>query len=175
MATVQQGPVGRGYERWLGYFHHANDYYTEGLGQRSIGTENICGNKYVDLWLTDGPADRLNGTAYEEELFTNHSLSVIDAHDPAAGAPLFLFHAFHLIHTPLQVPQAYIDRFSFVDNSVRRHYAAMVNYMDEVVGKIVRALKAKGMWGNTLLVASSDNGGPIYETAGANNFPLKVL
>ena len=133
---------------------------------------NICGNKYIDLWDTDAPAARLNGTAYEEELFTNHTLEAIESHD--TSKPLFLFHAFHLIHTPLQVPQEYEDRFKFIDNDQRRKYAAMTFYADEVIGKIQAALVAKEMWQNTLLALSSDNGGPIYKTAGSNNWPLKV-
>jgi hypothetical protein len=51
----------------------------------------------------------------------------------------------------------------------------MVNFADEAVGNVTTALKAKRMWKDTLVVFSSDNGGPIYNngTAGANNYPLK--
>ena len=51
----------------------------------------------------------------------------------------------------------------------------MVNYLDGLIGRVVAALQAKGMWGNTLWVSSADNGGPIYQSgaAGANNFPLR--
>ena len=47
---------------------------------------------------------------------------------------------------------------------------AMVNYLDDVIGEMVNALKARGMWSNTLIVMSSDNGGYL---SGANNYPLK--
>ena len=49
----------------------------------------------------------------------------------------------------------------------------MVNYLDDVVGELVQALKTKGMWDNLLFVVSSDNGGPVNSHAGANNYPLK--
>jgi len=45
--------------------------------------------------------------------------------------------------------------------------------MDEAIGEVVNAIKAKGMWDNTLVVFSSDNGGPVYEPGSANNHPLK--
>lgn len=40
----------------------------------------------------------------------------------------------------------------------RQFYSAMVSYVDMHVGQVVDALKAKGMWDNTLMVVSSDNG-----------------
>ena len=44
----------------------------------------------------------------------------------------------------------------------------------QVVGNVTTQIRAKGsMWQNTLIVMSSDNGGPIYKGAGANNHPLK--
>jgi len=49
----------------------------------------------------------------------------------------------------------------------------MVKYMDDVVGDIVSELKAGDMWNDTLLVFSADNGGPLYITANANNYPLR--
>ena len=73
----------------------------------------------------------------------------------------------------LEVPQSYLNRFSFIDYYLRQIYHAMVTYVDDVVGALVDALKQKGMWDNVLFVASSDNGGPISSSKGANNYPLK--
>eukprot|EP00750_Incisomonas_marina_P027749 INCI6231.4.p1 GENE.INCI6231.4~~INCI6231.4.p1 ORF type:complete len:339 (-),score=69.53 INCI6231.4:293-1309(-) len=168
---------------FLGYYHHANDYYSEGLEYNSIGEINVCDNKFTDLWLTNGPALGMNGTgAYEEEIFRNHTLGIIANHSRnnararATGLdeqPLFLFHAFHLAHSPLQVPEDYLNQFKFIDDVGRRHYAAMVKYLDDVVGDIVAALKTEGMYNNTLIVFSSDNGGPLYVDGNANNYPLR--
>lgn len=171
MATPRHTPIGRGYESWIGYYHHANDYWTEQLPFQAIGAVDVCANRYADLWLDNGPASHLNGTAYEEEFFTNHSLAVIAAHD-ARFAPLFLVHAFHIAHTPLQVPHAYEQRFDFIEYRNRRTYAAMVHYMDGVVGRLVDALRTKGMWERTLLLFTADNGGALYYPASGSNHPL---
>ena len=77
MATYRQTPEGRGYDTFLGYFHHSNDYYTEGLPLSSIGSVNVCENRFTDFWEDNGPAYGKNGTVYEEEMFTNHTLTRI--------------------------------------------------------------------------------------------------
>jgi arylsulfatase I/J len=51
----------------------------------------------------------------------------------------------------------------------------MVNWLDSAVGNVTDLLMAKGMWEDTLVVFTSDNGGPVYwgGTSGANNYPLR--
>ena len=175
MATIQHTPIGRGFDSWLGYFHHANDYFTEGLPLKAIGKLNICFNQFKDLWGPfQGPAKNYTGKGiYEEEIFTNRTLAVIKSHD--ISSPLFLVHSFHLVHTPLEVPTSYLSRFSFIDNEQRKHYSAMTSYMDDQIGIFVKALKAKGedFFNNTLIIFFADNGGAIYNPAGGNNHPLK--
>ena len=167
MATPDHTPQGRGFDTSLNYFSHANDYYTETAGSCEK-------TKIVDLWDTDKPASSLNGTGpdnYEEGLFKERALQIIENHN--ASTPLFLYYAAHIVHRPYQVPDSYLKKFSFIDEQYRRVYLAMVNYLDDVVGEIVDALKKKGLWDNLLFVASSDNGGPERKDFGANNFPLK--
>ena len=116
----------------------------------------------------------MNGTGpdkYEEGLFKERLLQVINNHDPST--PLFLYYAPHIVHAPLQVPDSYTTKFNFIDNGLRQYYHAMVNYLDDVVGELVDAMKKKGMWENTLFAVSSDNGGAEYPGGGANNYPLR--
>ena len=79
-------------------------------------------------------------------------------HNETMG-PLLAFHSAHSIHAPLEVvPDAY-DRFAFIqddDQDHRRRYHAMVWNVDRAVGKIVDALKSKGMYEETLIVVSAD-------------------
>jgi arylsulfatase B len=48
---------------------------------------------------------------------------------------------------------------------------AMVNFVDDRLGDAIAALKARGMWDNTVVAVAADNGGPI--SGGANNFGLR--
>ena len=57
-----------------------------------------------------------------------------------------------------------------------RFFLKIKTKIDAAIGNLTDLLKRKGMWENTVIVFSTDNGGPIYSngTAGANNYPLKV-
>ena len=150
----------------------------------------------TDLWADSAPAWGRNnspacsqaaqeGCVYEDALFTEFAIAEIEAHDPST--PLYLYYAPHAVHDPLEVPTAYLEKFLFINNTARRNYAAMTHYVDEAIGNVTRALQAAGLWETTLLVISSDNGGPVYcggpnwscvhgDTAlsgGANNHPLR--
>jgi arylsulfatase B len=152
------------------YFHHANDYWTQQDDTlcKTHPKKNNDSLPIVDLWATGGPANKLNnswtcsqtnqapGCKYEDEIFVEAVLDFIAAHDPTT--PMFLFWAPHIVHAPLEVPQAFLDKFAYIDTEPRRFYAAMVNFVDTLIGRVVDALKAKGMWDNLLWVSSADNG-----------------
>ena len=87
----------------------------------------------VDLWDTNKPAHGVNGTGpdkYEEGLFKERLLKIVNDHD--TSTPLFLYYAPHIVHKPLEVPDSYTSKFSFIDDIDRQIYHAMVNYLDDV-------------------------------------------
>lgn len=176
-----QMPLSRGFDSFLGYLHSSCDYYDNTLKIESIEVPKACElagiSGIVDLTKNDGPAFGLNGTTWVDYLFLNESLKVVEEHN--VSDPLFLFHAFHSVHAPLNPPKELLHTYPHLWDPTRRAYAAMTTFVDTAVGKIVTALKKKGMWDNTLLVVSSDNGGPVYAAksfqlfGGASNFPLR--
>ena len=165
-ATTDHIPTGRGFDSSFGYFNFANDYFTE------IDFDKCPNTSIVDLWDTNKPAHGVNGTGddhYEEDLFRNRVLDVIDHHDPYSK-PLFLYYAAHIAHGPLEITDKYLDMFGFINDTSRQKYHAMIKYLDDVVGSVAYKLEIRGFWDNLLLVVSADNGGPF---GSANNFPLK--
>jgi arylsulfatase A-like enzyme len=132
------------------------------------------------MWDTEGPGLGLNGSAscsqsnqagctYQDEVFVQRVSQIIANHSKAPAAPLFLFWAPHAPHDPYQVPQNYLDKFANISVPERQYYAAMTNLLDDNVGRVVQMFKDAGLWENTLMVLSSDNGGPEGSGYGGNN------
>jgi arylsulfatase A-like enzyme len=94
---------------------------------------------------------------FDNVLFNDEAARVIEGHD--GGKPLFLYLAYTAPHTPFQAPQEYLDRYKHIKDENRRAYAAMLSVIDDGIGKVVAALKKKGMDSNTLVIFQSDNGG----------------
>ncbi|MPN21542.1 Multifunctional alkaline phosphatase superfamily protein [bioreactor metagenome] len=68
--------------------------------------------------------------------------------------------------------QAMVDSTKHQKNPV---YAAMVEHVDDAVGKVVAKLKQMGIYNNTIIVYTSDNGGLIGKSARkvTDNSPLR--
>jgi arylsulfatase A-like enzyme len=109
----------------------------------------------VKDWFRDNA--RIDETGYDTDLFGAEAVRQIATHD--GKAPLFLYLAFTAPHTPLQAPKAWLDRYAHIADENRRAYAAMVSAMDHQVGEVLKALKARGILQDTLIVFHSDNGG----------------
>ena len=74
---------------------------------------------------------------------------------------------------PYQIPLAWQQPFVNITNPNRRKLNAMIWYMDNQVGLIINALKNKGMYDNSLIIMTSDNGGNLKFRAAGNNYPLR--
>jgi len=107
-------------------------------------------------WFRDNKPVKEEG--YVTELLGRDAVTLIDGHNPKT--PLFLYLTFTAPHAPYQVPQEYLDRYKQIADPNRRAYAAMITAMDDQIGKVLGALKRRGMRDNTLVVFQSDNGGP---------------
>jgi arylsulfatase A-like enzyme len=83
-------------------------------------------------------------------------------------SPFFLFVPFSAPHTPFQVPVAYYDRFSHVEDPNKRLYYGMITALDDAVGMIIKKLEALGLEEHTLVIFASDNGGATYTDATDN-------
>jgi arylsulfatase A-like enzyme len=81
--------------------------------------------------------------------------------------------AFNAPHTPLQAPDEYLKHYAHIANKKRQAFAAMVECLDEQVGRVIAALDKRGLRENTLIIFSSDNGG-LPGAGGATNGKLRA-
>ena len=53
-----------------------------------------------------------------------------------------------------------MDRLSYIEDEKRRRFAGMLTKLDESVGKVVSALTEAEMLRDSIIVFTTDNGGP---------------
>lgn len=171
MATPSHTPMGRGYDSSLSYFGHGNWGWTEiewgGSENNETRVPTESNDGIVDLWDTDRPASTLNGTGYEEDLFRDRMVSILRSHDPAI--PIFLNYNSKLAHYPMQAPIEYQERFSSVQNDNRRLYLSMIAFLDDQLLNVTSEMRSLGLWDNTLMILTSDNGGYVKGAHGECN------
>ncbi|XP_055792033.1 arylsulfatase B [Salvelinus fontinalis] len=159
-------PTRRGFDSYFGYLTGSEDYFShQRCSHVPLLNVTRCA---LDLREGEEVATGYTGT-YSTQLFTDRVTSIIAKHN--SKKPLFLYVALQAVHAPLQVPERYVAPYSFIKDPNRRLYAGMVSAMDEAVGNITLALQETGLWDNTVLVFSTDNGGQTL--AGGSNWPLR--
>ncbi len=88
--------------------------------------------------------------------------------------PFFLYFPHYGVHTPLQGKPEAVAKYQQVPEGERQgkpEYAAMVESVDESVGRVMATLKEQNLEQNTLVIFTSDNGGFFNATS---NAPLRA-
>lgn len=91
-----------------------------------------------------------------------------------ADKPFFLMLSHYAVHTPLQGKPEKVARYEAVPKTRRQGkpaYAAMVESVDDSVGRVTGVLRELGLDKNTLVIFTSDNGGFAGATS---NAPLRA-
>jgi len=143
-------PLNRGFDEYFGHLGGAHSYTNwgdTGWGTILRGMEPAKGDEY----LTDA--------------FSREAVSFIQRHQ---HQPFFLYLAYNAVHTPMQAPKKYLDRFPDIADPKRRTLAAMLSAVDDGVGQILKALRDVGVEDDTLIFCISDNGGPPNANASLN-------
>ncbi|MCY1719324.1 sulfatase [Prolixibacteraceae bacterium Z1-6] len=162
---------------------------------------NIGGNKtghpaggyfspYKNPQLTDG---------YEGEYLTDRLTDeVIGFIKQNKSEPFFAYLSFYTVHLPMQGKPEKVKKYKeklatmnyhgeefskegntwFKNHQNMPHYAAMVESMDENVGRLLAAINELGLIENTIVIFTSDNGGMATSNQTDNiptsNLPLRA-
>lgn len=141
-ADLKYWPKQRGFDYAYGATIGELDYYTHG-------------DAGVLDWFRDNKPVREEG--YTTTLIGDDAVRYINAQSP--DKPFYLYLTFNAPHTPYMAPKEIIAKYADIADPTRRTYAAMVDCLDQNIGKVVAALDKKGLRGNTLILFHSDNGG----------------
>ncbi|MFH1267626.1 MAG: sulfatase-like hydrolase/transferase [Planctomycetota bacterium] len=159
------------------------------LGLESPNTPNERGFDHFHGFLGDMMDDyythrrhdinymRLNDQTIDPEghatdLFTGWAREYILRADP--NRPFFLYLAYNAPHTPIQPSDDWLKKVLRREPGIdarRAKLVALIEHMDDGVGRVLEALEQRSGKRSTLIVFSSDNGGQL--SAGANNGPLR--
>lgn len=151
-------PNARGFDHFVGHLNTQIDYY-----------DYTVANGY-DL-QENGKSVPHNGK-YATDLHADETVRYLtDIRDPEK--PFFLYVPFLAPHSPMQAPKDLEDKYKNRRNipAPKRTYAAMVDSLDQAVGRVLTALDEQGLRDNTIVLFFSDNGG--LKAFGADNSPWR--
>jgi arylsulfatase A len=118
-----------------------------------------------------------NGTDYLTDKLTEYGIDFIER---SRSKPFFLYLAYSAPHVVI-VPRPdklmkYFRKYEQSEEKFNPYYSAMVESIDDGVGRIIKTLKEEGLLENTLIIFTSDNGGLGLDELGptpTSNLPLK--
>lgn len=134
-------PNNQGFTHFVGCYEGAIDYFTHFRDDK------------LD-WHKNG--EFYNQVGYSTDLIARESVEFIN--NVPKEEPYFLYVPFNAPHSPFQAKESDIAKYP---NRVgkRKTYAAMVDCMDQGIGKIIQAIQTRGDLENTFILFMSDNGG----------------
>jgi len=107
-------------------------------------------------------------------LFTQWAIDYIRRRS-GSGQPFFLYLAYNAPHTPIQPPADWLQSIRNRQPNIsdkRAKLVALIEHLDDGIGKVITALEDSGLSNNTMVIFTSDNGGQL--NVGANNGPLRA-
>ncbi|WP_346882606.1 sulfatase-like hydrolase/transferase [uncultured Algibacter sp.] len=164
---------------------HPGAQYRRGSGMKV----HDAGFDEYSLWHTGHQEDKgsryanpnilQNGTflegvkdKYGPDIFSDYLNEFVNKQD---DKPFFIYYPMTLTHDPFS-PTPDSDSWSDYEQRFEdhpKHFGDMVEYMDKIVGKIIKNLDEKGIREETLILFYSDNGTHQLVTSSLNDKPYK--
>ena len=120
--------------------------------------------------FNNGGDERFEPGGYLTDYWTDEAVKVIQTN---RNRPFFLYLAHWGTHTPLQATREDYEAVGDIKPHRLRVYAAMVRALDRSIGRITATLEDEGLAENTIVMFSSDNGGPGYIGLSDVNAPYR--
>lgn len=151
-------PIERGFDHFHGFLGDMmDDYYNH----------RRHGNNYMFL-----NRQEIDPPGHATDLFTQWSVDFLST--APRDRPFFLYLAYNAPHTPIQPPADWLSKVRARHPELperRARLVALIEHMDDGIGRVLDALKASGRERETVIVFTSDNGGQL--DVGARNGALR--
>ena len=178
----QYWPTERGFDSFLGFlgccFGDVYKHTTHWVTDFHQDMEN-ANSSFSDEWAKDVNGDWQKGV-FATYIFENTAERIVKKHD--VSEPMFLMVAFNAPHHPVTVPVEFngTDDFLQATNgakyAMRADFAANMRLVDNAAVSIVSAMKSRGIYDNSVIVVTSDNGAPSSGSGdpnGGSNYPFR--
>jgi len=142
-------PNDRGFDFFHGFLGDMMDSYTKHLRH---------GNNYLRR-------DRavITPQGHATDLFTDWACDQLRAR-AADGRPFLIYLAYNAPHSPIEPPADWLARVKERNPGLpaaRAATVALVEHMDDGIGRLLATLRETGLAGSTMVAFSSDNGGSL--------------
>jgi arylsulfatase A-like enzyme len=150
-------PNSRGFDHFHGFLGDMmDDYYTH----------LRFGNHYMRRNF-----EKVYPKGHATDVFTEWTQNYLKSR-PQEEKPFFLYLAYNAPHTPIQPPGDWLKKVKAREPGIsesRAKLVALIEHMDDGIGRIIATLKESGEWRNTLTIFVSDNGGQLNVGARCGN------
>ncbi|MEC7564270.1 MAG: sulfatase [Planctomycetota bacterium] len=155
----------------FGKWHLGADPRTQGMDVNIAGREwgSPSGGGYHSPFSFPNCKESKSGV-YLTDRISEEAVKFIES---SGNKPFFLYLAHYSVHTPLQAKQEYVSRYTGKKpdrGHANAKYAAMIQSMDESLGRVIQTLRQQRVYDDTVIIFISDNGG---HSGATNNRPLR--
>jgi arylsulfatase A len=113
----------------------------------------------IPAWNTTASEKDFTKGEYGPDLVNDFAIDFVTRHK---AEPFFLYYPMILTHDPFQPTPDSVEYDRTISSEAKlrddKHFAAMVTYMDKLIGKLVTKLDELSLRENTLLLFVGDNG-----------------
>ncbi|MFN5423240.1 MAG: sulfatase-like hydrolase/transferase, partial [bacterium] len=169
-------PLKQGFDYYYGYLDQkqAHNHYPTHLWENdrwdTLNNNYLYVHKAVDpAKATEKDFTAFKGNEYAPAKMTEKAIGFIEKN---IQSPFFLYLPYTLPHLSLQAPDKYVQQYigKFDEKPYYGNkgyastqyplstYAAMITYLDDQVGIVMKKIKELGLDNNTIIMFSSDNG-----------------
>jgi arylsulfatase A-like enzyme len=140
-------PTEKGFDYFKGFLGDMMDDYYHHLRH---------GNNYMRL-----NRQLIDPQGHATDLFSDWAVEYLNEQKESEN-PFFLYLAYNAPHTPIQPPKEWEEKVKKREPGIsekRAKIVALIEHLDDGVGRVFSALEKNGQLDNTILIFTSDNGG----------------